>query len=53
MLFIYNVMSYAIILICIVITLLIYQKYIMTLFHDGEFIYDIRGVYHIIDKPKY
>ena len=40
-LFIYDVTSIAIILICIVITLVIYQKYIMTFFHDGDAIYDI------------
>ena len=40
-LFIHDVTSIDIILICIVITLVIYQKYIMTLFHDGDVIYDI------------
>ena len=41
-LFIYNVTSFVIILICIVITLVIYQNYIMTLFHDDDVIYDIK-----------
>ena len=40
-LFIHDVTSIDIILISIVITLVIYQKYIMTLFHDGDVIYDI------------
>ena len=40
-LFYYDVTSIAIILICIVITLVIFQKYIITLFHDGDVIYDI------------
>ena len=42
-LFIYDVTSIAIILICIVITLVIYQKYNMTLFYDGDVIYDIKN----------
>ena len=40
-LFIYDIKSNVIILSCIVITLVWYQKYIMTLFHDGDVIYDI------------
>ena len=47
-LFIYDVTSIAIILICIVITLVIYQKYIMTLFHEGDVYYDINKIIDLL-----
>ena len=40
-LFIYDVMSILIILICIVITLVKNQNYIMTSCHDGDVLYNI------------